>query len=1127
MAALSQSPGKPQGQTNSGVLLETTEVVVDVVVRDKKGQPVKDLTQADFQVYEDDALQKIKSFRLIARDPCLSCDGGMVNLIALVFDRLSPEACILARQAAMKYVNENLKPSDMVGVFAVDASLRTLQLYTNDADLIRRGIDRALSQCSSNPYGSGKAEKLAPQYVKIKSGCRPQPLAPLASDPVLVRKETIEALEHDRQGYAAVASLLDVIRGLHNATGRKAVIYFSEGVAISTAVQSHFRAVISAANRANVSIYAIDVAGLRVESGTADARREIDDIVKKRMTQLEDGVGEEMGRPMMRDLERNEKLIRLDPSASLSHLAHETGGFFINNTNDLAAGLRRIDEEIRTHYVMTYEPANTNYDGNFRQIRVKLNRADLRAQTRKGYYALKPGTRAQPLDYEVPALAALNSITLPASFPLRAAGFHFPEADQPTLAPALVEVPAIAFTFTPDNGKKVYRADFSILVLIKGRSGQVFRKLSKHYQLTGPLNKLEEARRGNILFYRDAQLEPGRYTLHAVAYDAPSGKASARTLELEVPDLGEKQPGMSSLVILKGVERLGAGERQAANPFHYGEVVVYPNLGEPLRKDRTKQLAFYYTAYPRQGFTALRQTVEVLQHGRVIGRVTGELPAPDAAGRIQYASALPLDALPLQHGEYELKVTVFEGNEAVSRSARFVIEDAAGAGVPTLELRQPVERELAAGQAHAYRVNLAAGQYLSVAVNQKGIDVEVVLLGPDGNLLNSNNEAGGPQGTERLSWIAESAGSYGLEVRPALEKGVAGRYEIHIEELRTPTEKEKLSAAALRISQEALKLYDPHQKQDAESRRQAIARHQEALALYRRAEDQQGQAIALLNLGDDYRRLKDQQKAQESYEGALFHARAAGARSLEAYILISLGRLYEGSDPPDKQKTQTYYEQALAIYQETGDIEWQMSMLNNLAGIYLELGDPDKAIATYEQEIKLGQAYGIVFSAPAILAKYMTTAQMFTAMGEVDKAAEYYAKALEVSKALEEKGGMRQWVHTSLALTYRKLGDRQKELVYWYQALAHAGHRAEEMIALLAIAGVYAQFEDRQRAQQYLDRVLQIGRAILEKDEDWRTLQILGWAYSMMGDKRKALDHFEQALALNRAASREGEAGGG
>ena len=93
----------------------------------------------------------------------------------------------------------------------------------------------------------------------------------------------------------------------------------------------------------------------------------------------------------------------------------------------------------------------------------------------------------------------------------------------------MVDVPMSAFTIHVDQAKKSYNTDFSIVTLVKNQTGEVVAKLSNQYRLNGPLDKAEEAKKGRVLFYREANLPPDRYTLETIAYDAPSGRASVRT----------------------------------------------------------------------------------------------------------------------------------------------------------------------------------------------------------------------------------------------------------------------------------------------------------------------------------------------------------------------------------------------------------------------------------------------------------------------------------------------------------------------------------------------------------------------------------------------------------------------
>ncbi|HEY7544128.1 MAG TPA: tetratricopeptide repeat protein, partial [Blastocatellia bacterium] len=124
----------------------------------------------------------------------------------------------------------------------------------------------------------------------------------------------------------------------------------------------------------------------------------------------------------------------------------------------------------------------------------------------------------------------------------------------------------------------------------------------------------------------------------------------------------------------------------------------------------------------------------------------------------------------------------------------------------SLEPGKPIERELAGGQSHTYEIKLSEGQFLNVIVEQRGIDVVVRLLGPDGRQIAEFDSEIRKQGQESVSQVAEAAGSYRLSVQ-AKEKGApAGRYEIRVTELRAATEKDRALQEASRLLGESLRL---------------------------------------------------------------------------------------------------------------------------------------------------------------------------------------------------------------------------------------------------------------------------------------------------------------------------------
>ncbi len=164
-SAQTQRPAEQQNQDR--IVISKDEVLFDLVVRDKKGKLIKDLGQQDFEVYEDGVKQDINSFRFVSStvaetatpatgntstpgDPTITrTPGGVtpdssgVSAVALVFDRLSPESRLRARDAALSYLGESVKKNELVGVFLTDLSVIVLQPYTYDSARIKDGIEKA------------------------------------------------------------------------------------------------------------------------------------------------------------------------------------------------------------------------------------------------------------------------------------------------------------------------------------------------------------------------------------------------------------------------------------------------------------------------------------------------------------------------------------------------------------------------------------------------------------------------------------------------------------------------------------------------------------------------------------------------------------------------------------------------------------------------------------------------------------------------------------------------------------------------------------------------------------------------------------------------------------------------
>jgi len=188
-----------------------------------------------------------------------------------------------------------------------------------------------------------------------------------------------------------------------------------------------------------------------------------------------------------------------------------------------------------------------------------------------------------------------------------------------------------------------------LLAQLRDAAGEVVRKGSQPYRLSGPLADRDRAAAGEVIFYRQPTLPPGSYTLDVVADDALARKAGMIRMPITMPD-DEAGPAVSSLVIVQRAETLAVGEA-TANELIMDNLQLYPNLGEPLKV--SGMLVFYATILPRG--TKVSATLAIRQGASTLATLPVELKPPDSRGRIQQFGQIPL--APVPPGTYELVLT--------------------------------------------------------------------------------------------------------------------------------------------------------------------------------------------------------------------------------------------------------------------------------------------------------------------------------------------------------------------------------------------------------------------------------------------------------------------------------------
>lgn len=708
-----------KAQSNEQPLkISAKEVLLDVIVRDKKGRNVRDLKPEEIEVYEDDIKQTINSLRLIetssgtietAKPNPVSYPvdpSRPVNLVTMVFDNLDNSSRKLAREAALDFVNTGMRQNVMVAVYSVGNRFYVLQSFTTDKDKVRQAIELATNRAevqypdvsrkiaeqmeivaNSADFGPGAGAPAQAQAAVISNTNPAVPTMPSGLAPTgvgtggtgldkaiaQITLNTLRAVETamaEQQARASIYTFLHVAREQKRLLGRKTLLYFSTGLVVPPNLVDVLRTTMSEANRANVSIYAIDARGLQIDNESERARIQLAQAISASNAAYNEGGSLSSVAGSFKSAEIAEGSLRQNKQGTLAELAEGTGGKLIANTNDLRKPIRQVAEEISSYYALSYAPTSQELDGKFRQITIKLRRPDLKATSRSGYFAVPALDGKAVMGYEMPMLAALNEAAPKHDFPYQVGALRFaPGAESQHLL--LLAVPLAEITFKTDKAKKLYRTHFSVLALVKNEKGEVVARVSQDYPLQGKLERLESLKKGYLDFTKPFTLAPGKYTLQTVVYDFESSKISVESRSLVVPEANANL-AISSLALIKRLEAAGLSKPSDDKPLLTAQGRIVPNLGETVNAAAEKALGFYLVAYTTAKDKA-QLTLEFLQDGKGIAQTTMELPAPDEKGRIHYLFSVPAESF--VSGTYQARVIVKQGNLQAEDSTSFSLNN--------------------------------------------------------------------------------------------------------------------------------------------------------------------------------------------------------------------------------------------------------------------------------------------------------------------------------------------------------------------------------------------------------------------------------------------------------------------
>jgi VWFA-related protein len=700
-----QNPATPQ----QGTAVRTTseEVLLDVVVRDKKGHPVNNLKPDDFQVFDNGEQKKIVAFRLVQGGEAV-IEGGartqldplrQIRLVTMIFQCGSNDARRLAHDAAMGLVKGELGQNVYMAVMTIDRKLEVIQSFTNDPALLRKAIDRAnRSENTDFSADTAMVQKQLEQMVgpntngaqSIEGQIRDQSTTTAAAQErapdaagmanMMMAQMVLQMLVSEQSnaakdaGRVNIYALLDVVKEQYRLPGRKAILYFREGgFVIPQGMEEPFKSVISIANRSNVSFYAVDARGLTTGSANSGAMNALNRAARSSQDQMGDTGGQAVRPDEAKLFDTGIESTRANTQNTLANLAESTGGMLIANTNDLGTPLHKLAEDIQTYYEIGYAPEIKSYDGSFRKIAIKMSSSDLRVQSRSGYIALPPALAGQGSvlrAYEVPLLTALSSAELPKTFVYQSMPMHFRGAQNQSVCDLVLDVPLANLTFQK-RGADQTEGRLSYVALVKSVSGEVIKKFGNDIPMHVPNAERDALASGHFIYTEHFDLPPGRYTLETAVLDGEGNRISARKNSLIMP-APSSALSISSVSVVRNMKDKDASTDQA-DPLLIGGRLVSPTLNPTISKSSNSNISFYLVIYPNKSASQPPHlSMEFSRNGQVLGSGSPELGQPDKDGRIQYVATVPLSSL--ESGEYAIRFNATQGAETAEELTTFILQ---------------------------------------------------------------------------------------------------------------------------------------------------------------------------------------------------------------------------------------------------------------------------------------------------------------------------------------------------------------------------------------------------------------------------------------------------------------------
>ena len=403
-------------ESDLNVKVNVRQVLVPVVVTDRDGRYITGLAQNDFKIFEDGVEQKIIAFTSERADisapaissatpsqpPTLSAPASPKPLptrrtyvICLDMLHASFSNFVHVREALQKLFREEQPGDSQYVVIALGKTIQVVQNTTSNPAKVLETLSGAEFKKIYQQSEQGSSESEISVYEgklqEIRSACDAGDITCGIQKPMLPREAQMLA-DHERYRTTQFAKQFRaVVEQVARGNGRHTLVLVSDGFPLAPGavpfglLQAYFpefrstqameadgmqdvmEPIFRLAAKANVPVYTIDSRGLYTEAAF-DASRSANISVATQVTMALNNIA-------------------MDQGQTLSEIAAATGGRAFQNSNDLAAGMKRAFADGREYYMLAYVPTNEAQDGKFRKIEVKVRDNKATVNAKGGYWA--------------------------------------------------------------------------------------------------------------------------------------------------------------------------------------------------------------------------------------------------------------------------------------------------------------------------------------------------------------------------------------------------------------------------------------------------------------------------------------------------------------------------------------------------------------------------------------------------------------------------------------------------------------------------------------------------------------------------------------------------------------------